>query len=240
MASINLYGEFAITVSVPVIGLLLILLCHCGRLWWARRSMANATDAAEKDTEQGQASGSDDDEQYALTTSKLRNWAVWLAIGWLFLVYTILCRTTFRSFACQEIDEGESFRQVSRTTRCQSTVVWDFLSAWLDDRLVWTQTDYTVDCSSSSYQACKLAAYIFILIYPVGVPACFGVLLYKNSAVLGSQAGGGQNAGKWWYGDSETFHFLVNGYRQDTFWCATSSPAHPIGCDIQTCPRYQV
>jgi hypothetical protein len=79
--------------------------------------MANATDAAEKDTEQGQASGSDDDEQYALTTSKLRDWAVWLAIGWLFLVYTILCRTTFRSFACQEIDAGESFHQVSRITR---------------------------------------------------------------------------------------------------------------------------
>ena len=117
MASINLYGEFTITVSVPVIGLLLIFMCYCGRLWWARRSMANATDAVEKDTEQGQASGSDEDEQYALTTSKMRDWAVWLAIGWLFLVYTILCRTTFRSFACQEIDAGESYHQVSRTTR---------------------------------------------------------------------------------------------------------------------------
>jgi hypothetical protein len=29
-----------------------------------------------------------------------------------FLVYTILCRTTFRSFACQDLDEGESFHQV--------------------------------------------------------------------------------------------------------------------------------
>jgi hypothetical protein len=96
-------------------------------------------------------------------------------------------------------------------------------------RLAWTQTDYTVDCNSSSYQAYKAAAYIFIIIYPIGVPACFGVLLYKNRAVLGSHASGGQNAGKWWYGDSETFHFLVNGYRQDTFWCANSSPAHHCG-----------
>ena len=112
MASINLYGEFGITVSVPAIGLLLILLCHRGRLWLVRRSIANATDAAEKDTEQGQAPGSDDDEQYALATSKMRDWAVWLAIGWLFLVYTILCRTTFRSFACQDLDAGESFHQV--------------------------------------------------------------------------------------------------------------------------------
>jgi len=79
--------------------------------------MANATDATEKDTEQGQTSGSDDGERYALATSKICDWAIWLAIGWLFLVYTILCRTTFRSFACQEIDAGESFHQVSRTTR---------------------------------------------------------------------------------------------------------------------------
>ena len=85
MASINLYGEFGITVSVPAVGLVLILLCHRGRLWWVRRSIANATDAAEEDTEQGHTSGSDDDERYALATSKMRDWAVWLAIGWLFL-----------------------------------------------------------------------------------------------------------------------------------------------------------
>jgi hypothetical protein len=41
----------------------------------------------------------------------------------LFLVYTILCRTTFRSFACQDIDEGESFHQVSRFIRyCDLTL----------------------------------------------------------------------------------------------------------------------
>jgi hypothetical protein len=117
VASINLYSEFAITVSVPVVGLLSILLCHRGRLWYIRRSMVTATDIVEKDTEQGQTPGSDDDEQHALVASKLWDWAVWRAIGWLFLVYTILCRTTFRSFACQEIDEGESFHQVGRCTR---------------------------------------------------------------------------------------------------------------------------
>jgi hypothetical protein len=26
-------------------------------------------------------------------------------------VYTILCRTTFRSFACTDIDDGEAFHQ---------------------------------------------------------------------------------------------------------------------------------
>jgi hypothetical protein len=37
----------------------------------------------------------------------LRFVQVWLAIGWMFLVFTILCRTTFNSFACQDIDDGE-------------------------------------------------------------------------------------------------------------------------------------
>jgi hypothetical protein len=87
---------------------------------------------------------------------------------------------------------------------------------------MWAQTDYTIDCNSNSYQAYKVAAYIFILIYPIGVPTCFGALLYRNRAVLSSHASGGQNAGKWWYGDSETFHFLVDGYREETFWCVTS------------------
>ena len=107
-------------------------------------------------------------------------------------------------------------------------------------RLVRTQTDYTVDCNSSSYQAYKAAAYIFILVYPVGVPACFGVLLYKNRAVLGNHASGGQNAGKWWYGDGETFHFLVDGYRQDTFWCAASFTGTLLVMVLKTLPRYQV
>jgi hypothetical protein len=186
-----------------------------------------STDTTEQDTEQGQKPDSDNHERYSLATNAMRDWTVWLAIGWLFLVYTILCRTTFRSFACQEIDEGESFHEVSQSSR-HFFIFQAILSVLATHQLMLTQTDYTIDCNSSSYQAYKVAAYIFIFIYPVGVPACFGLLLYKNRAVLGSHASGGQNAGKWWYGDSETFHFLVNGYRQDTFWCDISSPAHPI------------
>ena len=34
-----------------------------------------------------------------------------LLIDVLLQVYTILCRTTFQSFACMDIDEGESFNQ---------------------------------------------------------------------------------------------------------------------------------
>ena len=115
---------------------------------------------------------------------------MWVSIGWLFLVYTILCRTTFRSFACQDIDDGESYHR----------------------------SDYTVDCNSDAYEAYAVVAIVFIFLYPVGVPACFGALLYWNRHVLGGNVSGGQNADKWWYGDRETLDFLVDGYRQETFW----------------------
>ena len=68
------------------------------------------------------------------------------------------------------------------------------------------------------FQGYRAAAYVFILAYPVGVPAFFGLLLYRNRHVLGRQASAGQHADKWWYGDRETLDFLVNGYRQDAFW----------------------
>ena len=50
------------------------------------------------------------------------------------------------------------------------------------------------------------------------MPACFGALLFWNRHVLGGNVSGGQNADKWWYGDRETLDFLVDGYRQETFW----------------------
>jgi hypothetical protein len=59
---------------------------------------------------------------------------------------------------------------------------------------------------------------IFIAVYPVGIPAFFITLLYLNRHTLGAHATGGQNSDAWWYGDRDTLHFLVNGYRPATFW----------------------
>eukprot|EP01051_Picozoa_sp_SAG22_P011799 SAG22_NODE_1168_length_5271_cov_13.249613_1_plen_280_part_00 len=155
VVEMDLFSEFAITVTVPVIGLLV-----------------------------------DDNEQHALAARLTRDWAAWLAIGWLFLVYTILCRTTFQSFACHELDSGESFHR----------------------------SDYTIDCESSEYKAYSAAAYVFIAIYPVGIPTAMGLLLYYNRNVLGDHAGSSNNMAKWWFGDRETLHFLVDGYRSQTYW----------------------
>ena len=105
-------------------------------------------------------------------------------------MYTILCRTTLQSFACKDIDEGESYHQ----------------------------NDFTVDCNSDGYQVYTIIAAFFIVIYPIGIVAIFVALLYLNRKVLGNQAGGAEATGKWYSGDLETFSFLVDGYRRETFW----------------------
>ena len=185
VADVNLYTEFAVTVTVPAMGLVFLYVCYRARLSYLSHKMPDASD---EDAEQG-ISGVDD-EGYALAARETRDRAVWLAIGWLFLVYTILCRTTFRSFACQTIDEGESFHQ----------------------------TDYSIDCNSAAYKAYAVAAACFIGIYPVGIPLAFVSLLYWNRGVLGGNSSGGQDASKWWYGDITTLDFLVDGYRSPCFW----------------------
>ena len=108
VAHINLYIESAVTSSAPVFGLLVIFVCYRGRLWYIHGSSANTSDTIQDDAEQGEIPHGDDDEQHQAVVRRTRDWAVWLAIGWLFLIYTILCRTTFRSFACQEIGESAS------------------------------------------------------------------------------------------------------------------------------------
>ena len=63
-----------------------------------------------------------------------------------------------------------------------------------------------------------MVAIAFIFLYPVGVPACFGALLFWNRRMLSGNLSGGDTTEKWWYGDGETLDFLVDGYRQETFW----------------------
>ena len=80
------------------------------------------------------------------------------------------------------------------------------------------RSDYNIDCNSDGYEAYAIVAIFFIFLYPVGVPACFGALLFWNRHVLSGNLSGGQHANKWWYGDGETLDFLVDGYRAETFW----------------------
>ena len=120
-----MYTEFIITMAIPAVGLILIIAFYCVRLWHIRQSAVVAEEIT--DTEQGplQKPGDGMEDTDAAAVRSNRDLCVWLAIGWLFMVkefvcsvivvllltfrpactqvYTILCRTTFQSFACKDI-----------------------------------------------------------------------------------------------------------------------------------------
>jgi hypothetical protein len=81
VANINLYSEFAITITGPAIGLLFIYMGYRGHLSCIRRSMAKPVDVDETDelvdAEKAEGSPSDtNDEQYILAARRTRDLAV--------------------------------------------------------------------------------------------------------------------------------------------------------------------
>ena len=110
--------------TIPAVGLFLIVVFYYVRLWQIRQS-AVVVDFL--DTEMGPLQKQDKslEDTDAVAVRSNRDLCVWLAIGWLFMVkefvcsvivvllltfrpactqvYTILCRTTFQSFACKDI-----------------------------------------------------------------------------------------------------------------------------------------
>eukprot|EP01052_Picozoa_sp_SAG31_P021169 SAG31_NODE_1623_length_7720_cov_6.277785_1_plen_1725_part_10 len=185
VADLDMYDEFAITMTIPAVGLILLFAFYRARVSWIQRSATQAADTDAEKAEHGNA-----EEKDAATKKQVRDQAFWLATGWLYMVYVILCRTTFQSFACHDLDDGESFHR----------------------------NDYSVDCNSDAYKAYAVAAAIFIAIYPVGILVLFVSLLYLNRGVLSGRTSCVENDGKWWSGGRETFDFLVDGYRSETYW----------------------
>ena len=77
VADINLYAEFAITMTGPAVGLFFIYLGYRGRLSCVRRSMAKPADPDKTDAEIGRnAPSGTNDEQYTLAARRIRDLAV--------------------------------------------------------------------------------------------------------------------------------------------------------------------
>eukprot|EP01043_Picozoa_sp_COSAG02_P001311 COSAG02_NODE_27_length_51735_cov_86.076749_27_plen_333_part_00 len=74
----------------------------------------------------------------------------------IFMLYPYLSKTSFRAFACRDLDEGESYHQ-------------DY---------------YEVDCHSDDYILFSYFSFVMLFAFPVGVPAIFFVLLYANRQTL--------------------------------------------------------
>ena len=82
-----MYTEFVITMTIPAVGLVLIIAFYCGRLWTIRQA-ARAVTEETADTETGalQKQGDTLENTDAAAERSNRDLCVWLAIGWLFMV----------------------------------------------------------------------------------------------------------------------------------------------------------
>ena len=69
-----------------------------------------------------------------------------------------MSQTVFQGFSCRQLDENEE---------------------WLD-------VDFQISCTSDSYRAFANVGLVAVLIYPLGLPTCALLLLFKNSGEIKS------------------------------------------------------
>ncbi|CAM9214260.1 unnamed protein product, partial [Hapterophycus canaliculatus] len=73
-----------------------------------------------------------------------------------FLVYSSVSSTVFHTFACETLDDG----------------------------IEYLRADYRVHCSDAKHKAIEIYAGIMVLVYPVGIPLLYAVMLYRCRGVL--------------------------------------------------------
>ncbi|CAN0170750.1 unnamed protein product, partial [Ectocarpus sp. 4 AP-2014] len=74
----------------------------------------------------------------------------------LFLVYSSVSSVVFQTYACDQLDGGGEY----------------------------LRADYRIECDSSKHQGFRVYAGFMILLYPVGIPALYGALLFRARDVL--------------------------------------------------------
>lgn len=83
-----------------------------------------------------------------------------------FLIYSGVSSTLFQTFACEHLDDGKNY----------------------------VRADYRIECDSPRHEAFKIYAGFMIVVYSVGIPAVYAVLLFKDRKVLaGSDTGRDSN-----------------------------------------------
>lgn len=73
-----------------------------------------------------------------------------------FLVYSSVSALVFSAFACERLDDG----------------------------FIYLRADYTIECDSPTHKAFQVYAGVMILVYPVGIPLAYAMVLYANRRVL--------------------------------------------------------
>ncbi|CAN0460501.1 unnamed protein product, partial [Ectocarpus sp. 12 AP-2014] len=73
-----------------------------------------------------------------------------------FLVYSSVSSTLFKTFACDELEDGINY----------------------------LRTDYRIECDSSKHKVFQVYAGFMILLYPLGIPVLYSILLFRDREVL--------------------------------------------------------
>jgi hypothetical protein len=78
-----------------------------------------------------------------------------------FLLYSTVSTAVFQTFACDTI--------VSSGQQQQAT---------------WLRADYSVSCSTRKHAMYQAYAAVMLLLYPIGIPCCYGYVLWRNRRLL--------------------------------------------------------
>lgn len=87
---------------------------------------------------------------------KIRNKHLSVVLLLLFLVYSSVSSNVFRMFACDSVDDGNSY----------------------------LRADYRIMCTDAKHKALQVYAAVMIAVYPVGIPLLYAVLLHRHRAIL--------------------------------------------------------
>lgn len=78
-----------------------------------------------------------------------------------FFVYSSVSSAVFRTFACDELDDGN----------------------------VYLRADYRIECDSSKHHAFQIYAGFMILVYPVGIPVLYALILFHEHKMMTKGSG---------------------------------------------------
>lgn len=90
------------------------------------------------------------------TVQVIRNKHVSMTLLLTFFVYSSVSSTLFMAFACEDLGDGRNY----------------------------LRADYRIECDSSEHKAFQVYAGFMVVLYAVGIPALYGVLLFRDREIL--------------------------------------------------------
>jgi lysylphosphatidylglycerol synthetase-like protein (DUF2156 family) len=105
-----------------------------------------------------------------------------------FLIFSVVSTTVLQTFACDLIDEVDKS---------------------------WLRADYSILCTSATHRAYQAYAAVMIFVYPLGIPAFYSWLLYRNRAHITAAGSDAERA------DDTVLsmtRFLWEPYRKEAYW----------------------